>query len=57
MTRAESVIFAFRAFGEAGKTAARAQGANAVATTGQNLVRIGLMSDVPDDLSAGVSNT
>src|SRR5207244_11389746 len=34
--------------GEAGKSVALAQGPDAVATAGQNLVRIGLMADVPD---------
>ena len=48
MGGAERVVFAFRAFGEAGQAAALAQGADAVAAAGENLVRIGLMADVPD---------
>ena len=35
--------------GEAAQAAALAQGADAVAATGQDLVRIGLVPDVPDD--------
>ena len=41
-------IFALRALGEAGKPAALAQRADAVAPAGEDLVRIGLMADVPD---------
>ena len=48
MRGAEGVVFALGALGETGKSAADAQRANAVAAAGQNLVRIGLMADVPD---------
>ena len=48
MGGAETVVFAFGAFGESGQTAALAKGANAVAPAGQNLVRIGLVPDIPD---------
>ena len=36
------------ALGEAGQATALAQGADALAPAGQNLVRIGLVADVPD---------
>ena len=48
MRRAERVVFALRALGEAGQAAALAQRADAVAPAGQDLVRIGLVADVPD---------
>ena len=48
MTGAEGVVFALEALGETGEPAARAQRAYAVAAAGQNLVWIGLMSNVPD---------
>ena len=48
MRGAERVVFALGALGEAGQAAALAQGADAVAPAGENLVRIGLMADVPD---------
>ena len=48
MRRAERIEIALAALGEAGEAAALAQRANAGASTGQNLVRIGLMADVPD---------
>ena len=48
MRRAERVVFALGALGEAGQAAALAQGADAVAPAGQDLVRIGLVADVPD---------
>jgi hypothetical protein len=47
-----------RALGEAGEAAALAQGADAVAPAGEDLVRIGLVADVPDQpVSSGVSKT
>ena len=46
--RAERVVFAFRAFGETGKPAALANRADAVAAAGQDLVRIRLVADIPD---------
>ncbi len=48
MRGAERVVFALRALGEAGEPAALAQRADAVAPAGQDLVRIGLVADVPD---------
>ena len=48
MRGAERVVFALRPLGEAGKAAALAQRADAVAPAGQDLVRIGLVADVPD---------
>ena len=48
MRRAERVEVALRALGEAGEPAALAQRADAVAPAGQDLVRIGLVADVPD---------
>ena len=48
MRGAEAVVFAFRALGEAGQAAALTQRPDAVAPPGQDLVRIGLMADVPD---------
>ena len=48
MRRAERVVFALGAAGEAGEAAALAQGADAVAPAGEDLVRIGLVADVPD---------
>ncbi len=48
MRRAERVVFALGAAGEAGQAAALAQRADAVAPAGQDLVRIGLVADVPD---------
>ena len=52
MRGAERVVFALGALGEAGEAAALAQRADAVAPAGQNLVRIGLMADVPDEAVA-----
>ena len=48
MRRAEGVVLALRPLGEAGKPAALAQRADAVAPPRQDLVRIGLVADVPD---------
>ena len=48
MRRAERVVFALGALGEAGQAVALAQRADAVAAAGEDLVRIGLMADVPD---------
>ncbi len=45
---AERVVFRFRALGETAEAAALADGADAVAPAGQDLVRIGLVADVPD---------
>ena len=48
MRGAERIVVALGALGEAREAAAGAQGANTVAATGEDLVRIGLMADVPD---------
>ncbi len=48
MSGAERVEFALDPPGEAGQPAALTQGADAVAPAGQNLVRVGLVADVPD---------
>ncbi len=50
--RTERIVIAFGPLGEAGQPAAGAQGANAIAAAGQDLVRIGLMADVPDQTVA-----
>ena len=48
MGGAEGVVLALGAPGEAGQAAALAQRADAVAPAGQDLVRVGLVADVPD---------
>ncbi len=48
MGRAEGVVFALRPAGEAGEASALAQRLDAAAPAGQDLVRIGLVPDVPD---------
>ena len=45
---AERVVGALRPAGEAGEPAGLAQGADAGAAAGQDLVRVGLVADVPD---------
>ena len=57
MRGAERVVFALGALGEAGQAAAHAQRADAVAAAGENLVRIGLMADVPDDAVVAACRT
>ena len=52
MGGAERVVFALGALGEAGEAAALAQRADAVAAAGEDLVRIGLVADVPDQAVA-----
>ena len=52
MRGAERVVVALAALGEAGQAAAGAQRADAVAAAGQDLVRVGLMADVPDQTVA-----
>lgn len=52
MAGAERVVVALGALGEAGQAAAGAQGADAVAPAGQDLVRVGLVADVPDQAVA-----
>ncbi len=49
MRSAERVVFALGALGEARQAAAHAKRADAVAAAGQDLVRIGLVADVPHD--------
>ena len=48
MRGAERIVFALGALGEAGQAAALPQRADAVAAAGEDLVRIGLVADVPD---------
>ena len=48
MRRSERVVLALGAFGESRKTAATPQRPDTVAPAGQDLMRIGLMPDVPD---------
>src|SRR5262245_45124395 len=48
MRRAECVILAFGAFGEAREATALAERSDAIASPGQDFVRIRLMTDVPD---------
>ena len=52
MRGTERIVFALGALGKSGEAAAHAQGADAVAAPGEDLVRIGLMPDVPDDAVA-----
>ncbi|OIQ71187.1 hypothetical protein GALL_472000 [mine drainage metagenome] len=52
MRCAERVIRAFRPLGEAAEPVLHAQGADTVASPGQDLVRIALVPDVPDQLVA-----
>ncbi|MGA3308517.1 MAG: hypothetical protein ABSD08_07880 [Xanthobacteraceae bacterium] len=49
MRGAERIIFALGALGETGQAAALTQRADAVASAGENLVRIGLVTDVPNE--------
>src|SRR5262245_18903780 len=53
MRRAERVVLALGALGESGEPPALAQRANALAPPGEDLVRIGLMADVPHDAVVG----
>jgi len=48
MRGTERVVFALGALGESGQSAALAQRADAVAPAGEDLMRVGLMADVPD---------
>src|SRR4051812_33383840 len=52
MCRTERVVFTFRAFCEARKAAALANGTNPVPPAGQYLMRISLMTYVPEDAVA-----
>ena len=53
MRRAKGVIFALGALGETGEAAALPKRANPIAATGQNLVGIALMPDIPDQTVIG----
>ena len=48
MRRAKRIVFALRAFGEAGKSATLPQRTDTITSSGYDLVWIGLMSNVPD---------
>jgi hypothetical protein len=48
MSGPERVVFALRPLGEAGEPAALAQRPDARAPASQDLVRVGLVSDIPD---------
>ena len=50
MRSAEGIVFALAALGEARQAAALTQGADTVAPSGQDLVRIALVADIPDEL-------
>ena len=52
MGGAERIVGTFGALGEAGEAAFAAQGTDTVAATGQDLVGIALVADIPDDLVA-----
>ena len=52
MRGAERIVVALGALGEAGEAAGGAQRADAVAAAGQDLVRVGLVADVPDQAVA-----
>ena len=49
MCGTERIVFALGALGETRQPAALAQRADAVAAAGEDLVRIGLVTDVPDE--------
>lgn len=49
MAGAETVVVALGALGETRQAAAHAQGADAVAAAGENLMWISLMADIPDE--------
>ena len=53
MGGAKRVVLALDALGEARQAAALAERADAVATPGQDLVRVALVADVPDQAVAG----
>src|SRR5262245_17635882 len=53
MCRAESVVFALGTLGKPGQAAAGPQRANAITPAGQNFVRIGLVTNVPNQLVIG----
>lgn len=49
MRRAERIVIAFGALGEAGQPAALTERTDTIAAAGDDLVRISLMPDVPDE--------
>ena len=49
MCGTERIVFALGALGETRQPAALAERADAVAAAGEDLVRIGLVTDVPDE--------
>ncbi len=51
--RAEGIVFAFGALGEAAEASALPQRADAIAPPGQDLVRVALVADIPDELVLG----
>src|SRR5262245_35374352 len=53
MRRAESVVFALGTLGESGQAAAGAQGTDAITPARQNFVRVGLVTNVPNQLVIG----
>ncbi len=53
MADAEAVVVALAALGEAGEAVFLAQGGHAIAPPGQDLVRVGLVADVPDQPVGG----
>ena len=53
MRRAEGIVFALAPLGEAAKAAALAQSADAIPPSGQDLVRIALVADIPDEFVLG----
>ncbi len=48
MRRAERVVFALRAFREAGQSASLTERPDAIATASQNFMGIGLVANIPD---------
>ena len=57
MTGTERVEFGFAAFGEAGKPVLLAKRLDLFPAADKDLVRIGLMADIPDQPVMGVWNT
>src|SRR5215510_11612240 len=53
MCRAESVVFALGTLGKPGQAAACPQRANAITPARQNFVRVGLVTNVPNQLVIG----
>src|SRR5262249_20626874 len=53
MSSAEWVVDTFSALGESGKASALPQGPDAITPARENLVRIGLMTYIPNQLVAG----